>query len=147
MLRFISDSPGKTRELARKLGETLLPGDIVAFKGAMGAGKTTFTGGLAQGLGILAPVSSPTFALVNEYHGGRAPLYHFDLYRIQGPDDLESTGFYDYLDAGAVLAVEWSEHLGELDGYPVCTVTINTLGETRREILIEGASRFEAACG
>lgn len=147
MVKIISDSPSRTREIARRIGEKLMPGDVLAFRGPMGAGKTTFIGGLALGLGITEPVSSPTFALVNEYSGGRHKLCHFDMYRISGPDDLESTGFYDYLDSGAILAVEWSENIAEALDENICVITMTALDENTREIIIEGDPRIEAAGG
>lgn len=109
---FISHSVKETHEIGKKLGKTLKSGDVVAYFGGMGMGKTTFTHGLAKGLGIdEKEVSSPTFALVHEYRGTNATLYHFDMYRIEGWDDLYSTGFFDYLDFGGILAVEWSENI------------------------------------
>lgn len=109
---YISHSVKETHEIGEKLGKTLKSGDVVAYFGGMGMGKTTFTHGLAKGLGIdEKEVSSPTFALVHEYRGTNATLYHFDMYRIEGWDDLYSTGFFDYLDFGGILAVEWSENI------------------------------------
>ena len=87
-----------------------LGGETIAYFGGLGMGKTRFTAGLARGMGIKADVSSPTFSLVHEYHGEKT-LYHFDMYRITTFEDLCSTGFYDYLDWGGVLAVEWSENI------------------------------------
>ena len=83
---------------------------MIALFGGMGMGKTALVRGLARGMGLSAEVSSPTFAIVHDY-GGQPPLIHFDMYRVTGWDDLYSTGFYDYLDAGAVLVVEWSENI------------------------------------
>ena len=111
MTEFISSSPANTEQFAAELAKTLDGGEVIAFKGGMGMGKTCFTRGLASGLGFNGSVTSPTFALVNEYVGGRLPLYHFDMYRITTFEDLCSTGFYDYLDWGGVLAVEWSENI------------------------------------
>lgn len=100
----------ETIEYAKKLGAVLKGGEVIAYFGGLGMGKTTFTSGLCEGYGIKAEVSSPTFALVNEY-GSTKKLYHFDMYRISTFDDLCSTGFFDYLDTNAVLAVEWSENI------------------------------------
>lgn len=108
---YYTHSPAETIEIGRKLGLKLKAGDTVAYFGPMGMGKTAFTHGLASGLGIdESLVSSPTFALVHEYKG-KNTLYHFDMYRISTWDDLYSTGFFDYLDAGGILAVEWSENI------------------------------------
>ena len=109
---FNTHSADETAELGRLLGSKLKSGDVVAYFGGMGMGKTAFTHGLASGLGIDEKiVSSPTFALVHEYRGDGNTLYHFDMYRISGWDDLYSTGFFDYLDNGGILAVEWSENI------------------------------------
>ena len=100
----------ETIEYAKRLGSVLKGGEVIAYFGGLGMGKTTFTSGLCEGMGIKAEVSSPTFALVNEYGSGKK-LYHFDMYRISSFDDLCSTGFFDYLDTNAVLAIEWSENI------------------------------------
>ena len=102
----------ETIEYAKRLGSVLKGGEVIAYFGGLGMGKTTFTSGLCEGMGIKAEVSSPTFALVNEY-GNSKKLYHFDMYRISSFDDLCSTGFFDYLDTNAVLAIEWSENIEE----------------------------------
>ena len=110
MVQVISNSPSQTEEYARKLGAVLKGGETIAYFGGLGMGKTRFTSGLAEGMGIHTEVSSPTFSLVHEYRGDKT-LYHFDMYRITTFDDLCSTGFFDYLDWGGVLAVEWSENI------------------------------------
>ena len=110
MVEVVSNSPAQTEEFAKKLGSVLSGGETVAYFGGLGMGKTRFTAGLAKGMGINEDVSSPTFSLVHEYHGDKV-LYHFDMYRITTFDDLCSTGFFDYLDWGGVLAVEWSENI------------------------------------
>ena len=110
MVEVVSNSPAQTEEFAKKLGSVLSGGETVAYFGGLGMGKTRFTAGLAKGMGINEDVSSPTFSLVHEYHGDKI-LYHFDMYRITTFDDLCSTGFFDYLDWGGVLAVEWSENI------------------------------------
>ena len=110
MVEVFSCSPDETELFGGKLGAVLKGGEVVAYFGGLGMGKTRFTAGLAKGMGISQDVSSPTFSLVHEYRGG-IPLYHFDMYRINTYDDLCSTGFFDYLDWGGVLAVEWSENI------------------------------------
>lgn len=111
-MEIITTCPVETEHAGEELAVKLKPGDIVAFFGGLGMGKTAFIRGLAKGLGIQDAVSSPTFALVHEYRG-KIPLYHFDMYRVSGWDDLYSTGFFDYLDAGGICAVEWSENIEE----------------------------------
>ncbi|MCI8423292.1 MAG: tRNA (adenosine(37)-N6)-threonylcarbamoyltransferase complex ATPase subunit type 1 TsaE [Lawsonibacter sp.] len=114
---YITRSEEETEDLGRRLGQTLKAGTVLAFTGDLGAGKTAFTRGLARGLGIAGRVTSPTFTIVNEYEGGRLPLFHFDLYRLEGPEELFDIGWEDYLARGGVCAVEWSEHAaGTLEG-------------------------------
>ena len=110
MVEVISYSPEQTEIFAEKLGAVLAGGETIAYFGGLGMGKTRFTAGLAKGMGITQDVSSPTFSLVHEYRGDKT-LYHFDMYRITTFEDLCSTGFFDYLDWGGVLAVEWSENI------------------------------------
>ncbi len=100
----------ETEEFAREFSKNLKSGSVLAFFGGMGMGKTAFVRGLAKGLGLDCEVSSPTFAIVNDY-GGSPALVHFDMYRITSWEDLYTTGFFDYLDAGAILCVEWSENI------------------------------------
>lgn len=110
MVEVISSSPKETERFGELLGNVLSGGEVIAYFGGLGMGKTRFTAGLAKGMGITADVSSPTFSLVHEY-GGKIPLCHFDMYRISTFEDLCSTGFFDYLDNGSVLAIEWSENI------------------------------------
>lgn len=134
---FRSYSHADTVEIGRKLGSTLKKGDVVAFFGGMGMGKTAFTHGLANGLGIDEKnVSSPTFALVHEYRGKDNTLYHFDMYRISTWDDLYSTGFFDYLDSNEILAVEWSENIENALPEDCIKVYISH-GENENERIIE----------
>ncbi len=143
--RIITNSPEETILAAQKIGKLLKPGDIIAYSGGLGAGKTTFTRGLALGLGLGDVVSSPTFALVNEYSGDKLNLYHFDMYRIETEWDLESSGFYDYDFAHNIAVVEWSENIGNFLPQNMIRITINTLDELKREIILEGDERFAAA--
>lgn len=107
---FVTSSAAETAALAARLAQQLKGGEVLAFTGGMGMGKTAFTAGLVEGMGGGNVVSSPTFALVNEYPG-RLTVEHFDMYRITGWDDLYSTGFFDYLDTDCVLVIEWSENV------------------------------------
>ena len=109
MIRIISDSAAETERIGERLAAKLNGDEVIALFGGLGMGKTAFTRGLARGLGVPDGVSSPTFALVNEYRG-KIPIYHFDMYRVQSWDDLYSTGFFDYIDNG-VLVIEWSENI------------------------------------
>jgi len=134
---YYSHSVADTVEIGKKTGLKLKRGDVVAYFGPMGMGKTAFTHGLAAGLGIdEATVSSPTFALVHEYRGKENTLYHFDMYRISTWDDLYSTGYFDYLDAGEILAVEWSENIE--NALPDnCIKIYFSAGETENDRIIE----------
>lgn len=105
---YRTDSAEQTEALGQKLGATLTPGSVVAFRGGLGMGKTAFTRGLARGLGCMGRVTSPTFTIVNEYRG-KIPLFHFDMYRLSSSDALFDIGWEDYLAGGGVCAVEWSE--------------------------------------
>jgi len=136
-----TNSPEETIEFAKKIGSLLKAGDIVAYIGGLGAGKTTFTRGLAVGMGLADEVTSPTFALVNEYRG-KINLYHFDMYRILSSDDLETTGFYDYMNGENVLAVEWSENISDALPDNTIYIKINRIDENSREIEIDGGERF-----
>ena len=137
-MEYITHSPAETEELGCRLGRTLGPGAVVAYFGGLGMGKTAFTRGLAAGLGYKGRVTSPTFAIVNEYEGGRLPLFHFDMYRLNSADDLFDIGWEDYLSRGGVCAVEWSENV--TDALPEDTVWVRIAreGDTGRSITIEG---------
>ena len=111
---FESFSPDDTYEFAYKLGEKLKPGTVIALNGDLGAGKTLFTGGLAAGLGIRDNVNSPTYTIMQIYDNGRLPLYHFDVYRIEDPDEMMETGLDDYLFGDGVCVIEWAEFIDEL---------------------------------
>ncbi|MBQ7541118.1 MAG: tRNA (adenosine(37)-N6)-threonylcarbamoyltransferase complex ATPase subunit type 1 TsaE [Clostridia bacterium] len=110
MSTFVSHSTEETEAFACRFAEGLRSGDVLALFGGLGMGKTAFVRGLAQGLGSTSEVSSPTFALVHEYDG-RLPIFHFDMYRISGLDDLYSTGFFEYLESGGIVVIEWSENI------------------------------------
>ena len=142
-LSFTTRSPAETQSLAERLAALLQPGDVLAYTGPMGAGKTTFTVGLARGLGSTDWVSSPTFALVQEYRGPR-PLCHFDFYRITGEEDLYATGFFDYLDGRRILAVEWSERVPEALPEKAIRIGFEPLGGDVRRITITGEDRLAA---
>ena len=137
-MEFWTQSPEETEALGAALASSLRPGQVVAFRGPLGAGKTAFTRGLARGLGVTGPVTSPTYTIVNEYTDGRMPLFHFDMYRLNSADDLFDIGWEDYLSRGGVCAVEWSENV--MDALPEDTVWVRIAreGDTGRSITIEG---------
>ena len=140
---FLSNSPAETEAIGAALGKMLTSGAVVAYRGDLGAGKTAFTRGLARGLGYTEPVTSPTYTIVNEYLGGRLPLFHFDMYRLRSSDDLWGIGWDDYLDRGGVCAVEWSENVADAMEDAI-TVTIEKLGDDCRRITIEGGDTLAA---
>ena len=136
-MEFITHSPEETERIGQALGKTIKPGTVIAYRGDLGAGKTAFTRGLARGLGSTELVTSPTYTIVNEYLGGRCPLFHFDMYRLASSDDLWDIGWEDYLERGGVCAVEWSENVSDALEDPIY-ITIEKLGEESRRISIEG---------
>lgn len=138
MITRITHSTEETEAFAALVAKHLKGGTVVAFFGGLGMGKTAFTRGLARGMGIDCHVSSPTFAIVNDY-GGNPPLVHFDMYKVESWDDLYSSGFFDYLDMGAVLAVEWSENIENALPEGTVRVTIEKgESENSRIIKVEG---------
>ena len=136
-MQYITNSPAETEAIGAALGKILKPGTVIAYQGDLGAGKTAFTRGLAKGLGADDMVTSPTYTIVNEYLGGRCPLFHFDMYRLASSDDLWDIGWDDYLDRNGVCAVEWSENVADAMEDPI-VITIEKLGEESRRITIEG---------
>ena len=144
-MEFITHSPAETEAIGAALGKILKPGTILAYRGDLGAGKTAFTRGLARGLGCHEIVTSPTYTIVNEYLGGRLPLFHFDMYRLRSSDDLWDIGWEDYLDRGGICAVEWSENVDDAMENAIC-ITIHKTGEDSRRIIIEGVDDHAFAC-
>ena len=136
-MEFLTNSPEETETVGAALGKILPAGAVIAYRGDLGAGKTAFTRGLARGLGYKEPVTSPTYTIVNEYLGGRLPLFHFDMYRLASSDDLWDIGWEDYLDRGGICAVEWSENVADALENAI-TVCIEKTGEESRRITIEG---------
>lgn len=138
-MEFVSNSEQETEELGARLAGKLEPGAVVAFTGDLGAGKTAFTRGLARGLGIAERVTSPTFTIVNEYEGGRLPLFHFDMYRLGSSEELFDIGWEDYLARGGVCAVEWSENVADaLEEGTISVEICRGASESQRVITVEG---------
>ncbi len=145
-MQITTHSADETQALGKKLAESLRPGDVIAYFGDLGAGKTAFTRGIAEGLGVLEQVTSPTYTIVNEYLSGRLPLFHFDMYRLGSSDELFDIGWEDYLARGGVCAVEWSENVEDaLQDAIRITIEKDSLAPDTRHITIEGGSRFELA--
>lgn len=139
---YLSHNETETEAAGETLASRLRAGDVVAYWGGLGAGKTAFTRGLARGLGYEGRVTSPTFTIVNEYEG-RLPLFHFDMYRLSGEDELFEIGWEDYLSRGGICAVEWSERIASALPPETIRVTINRCPEHEdwREITIVEAGK------
>lgn len=142
MKEVITHSYEETLSMASDFAKTLPKGSVIGFVGGLGMGKTAFTTGFVKGLGIDADVSSPTFAICNDYIGNDARVYHFDMYRVDSWDDLYSTGFFDYLDTEAYILAEWSENIfGALPNDAVI-IEIEKLGETERKFIFKSKLDF-----
>ena len=140
---FQVGSVEETWALAQDLAKELKPGDVVCLEGALGAGKTTFTQGLAAALGVPGRVTSPTFCIVQEHQSPDVLFVHMDLYRLHGEEDVEAIGWEDYLSRGAIIAVEWPERAGSLIPLSAFYVCIHHMGEEKRRIAIDKGSTFE----
>lgn len=138
MITLTSHSASETEQIAARLAKSIKGTEVIALFGGLGMGKTAFTRGFASALGVVDGVSSPTFALVNEYRG-KFNIYHFDMYRVTDWDDLYSTGFFDYLDNG-VIVIEWSENIeGALPQNAIRITISKGDGDNERIFEIEGA--------
>lgn len=138
-MEWITHSPAETEALGARLADALDAGRVVAFTGDLGAGKTAFVSGMARALGVEDRVTSPTFTIVNEYEGGRLPLFHFDMYRLGDADELFHIGWEDYLARGGICAVEWSENVAEaIEPDAVRVSIVRGDGDSDRMITIEG---------
>ena len=140
-MEFITSTPQQTEAVGAALAKQLQPGDVIAYVGGLGAGKTAFTRGLARGLGVTDSVTSPTYTIVNEYLSGKMPLFHFDMYRLGSADDLFDIGWEDYLERGGVCAVEWSENVTEAMENAIW-VRIARISDEKRRITIEGGENL-----
>ena len=134
-MQVVSNSVEETERLGAAMAEKLPVGSVVAFCGDLGAGKTAFVRGMARGLGVTERVTSPTFTIVNEYEGGRLPLFHFDLYRLGSADELFDIGWEDYLARGGICAVEWSENVAEAIENDAIRVSIRRGAEENDRII------------
>lgn len=139
---MLTHSPAETRALGERLAHLLLPGDVLLLWGDLGAGKSELTRGLARGLGVTGPISSPSFTILNVYEDGRLPLYHFDWYRLESAEELYEMGMDEYLLGDGVAVVEWPGQCPE--AIPACRldITITPVDETTRAIRLEGRGGF-----
>ncbi|MDD6666800.1 MAG: tRNA (adenosine(37)-N6)-threonylcarbamoyltransferase complex ATPase subunit type 1 TsaE [Lachnospiraceae bacterium] len=137
---YESNSAEETRALGKRMGEEAQAGDVIALTGDLGVGKTVFTKGIAEGLGVKEPVSSPTFTILQEYRSGRMPLYHFDVYRIGDPEEMDEVGFDDYIYGDGLCLIEWAELISDLMPEHYRQITIEkdlTRGFDYRRIIVE----------
>ena len=139
---FTTHDPAQTIARGEQIGKRLKGGEVIAYSGGLGVGKTTIPRGISIGMGLGDEVTSPTFALVNEYAGKERSLCHFDMYRISGALDLETTGFYDYLDGNNVLAVEWSENIADELPDDCIKIHIERTDDSTRVITLTADQRF-----
>lgn len=142
-MKYISNSVLETKKIAAELAKSLKGGDTLCMYGDLGAGKTAFVQGIAEGLGITNPVTSPTFTIVNEYHGS-LDLYHFDVYRIADPDEMYEVGYEEYVYGDGVSVIEWAELIEDILPEKRCSVTITkdiSKGEDYREINVEEVTK------
>ena len=135
-ITITSNSPGETESIGMKLGSFLTKKCVIAFFGDLGSGKTRFAAGLCRGIGYKGDVTSPTFAIINEYIGGRLPIYHFDVYRISSSDELDTIGFYDYIESDGIVLIEWSENIADSIPNDAVLINISGSGEEKRTIKI-----------
>lgn len=142
MTEIITNSPEETITLGEKIGQKLKGGEIIAYTGDLGSGKTTITRGICIGMGLGDDVTSPTFALVNEYRGEKISLIHFDMYRINSAEDLETTGFFDYMDDDTVLCVEWSENISSELPENCIFINFERISDNVRKITVDGGNLF-----
>jgi tRNA threonylcarbamoyladenosine biosynthesis protein TsaE len=137
-MEVITNSAEETMELGEKIGAFLLPNDVIALTGQLGAGKTTLIQGIAQGLGVKDYVTSPTFIIINE-HQGRLPFFHIDLYRLNNLDEVEDLGIEEYFSRGGACVIEWAEKLGELTPKQAHEIRIEILSDTERKLCVSSA--------
>ena len=136
MQEFFSDSELKTKEFAKKLASHLVQGSFLAVYGELGAGKTAFVQGLAEGLGVRESVVSPTYTILRVYESGRLPLYHFDIYRVEDEDELYETGFEEYAAGDGICVCEWADLIPEALPAPRLDFSIVRTGDAGRHITV-----------
>ena len=139
---MLTHSPEETRAFGRRLAEQLRPGDVLLFYGNLGAGKSEMTRGIAEGLGVSGPVTSPSFTILNVYDDGRVPLYHFDWYRLVSAEELYEMGMDEYLGGDGVAVVEWPTQCPEAIPDTHLAVTLKPVGESDREITLTPMGDF-----
>ena len=139
---MLSSSPAQTRALGAKLARVLCPGDVLILQGDLGAGKSEFTRGIAQGLGISGPIPSPSFTILNVYEDGTMPLYHFDWYRLNSSEELYEMGMDEFLLGEGVSVVEWPSQCPDAVPEDCLEVVFHILDETSRDIELISKGQF-----
>ena len=137
MATFISNSPAETEAIGRQLAERIDVGGVLALKGELGSGKTLFVKGLVAGLGSSADVTSPTFTILHEYRGGRLPVYHFDLFRVENPQALSRLGLDDYFFGDGISVIEWADRFPEFVPEQARWIFFEIKSETQRAITFQ----------
>jgi len=136
MLSIISKNPEETQKFGKKIGKNLFPKSIIALSGKLGSGKTTLIQGIGEGLGVISPIKSPSFTLVNEYQGP-LPLYHFDLYRLSGEEEIEHLGYEEYFfKKKGIVAIEWADKMESFLTFPHLKIKIKMIDFFQREIVL-----------
>jgi len=134
---FFSHSQAQTYRFGIRLGQLAQPGDVICMEGPLGSGKTLLVQGIGQGLGVEETISSPTFTLINEYLGGRIPLYHIDLYRLQSEREIRGLGLWEYLESDGLSVVEWADRAPQLMPAHCLWITLRHISDTKRGIVIQ----------
>ena len=139
---YVSHSVEETQQLARAISDRVQPGDVILLVGDLGAGKSEFTRGLAQGLGVTATVTSPSFTILNVYDDGRIPLYHFDWYRLNSVEELYEMGMEEFLGGDSVAVVEWPSQCPEAIPETHLAIRLTPVDETTRDVTITPMGGF-----
>jgi len=134
---FISNSPAETEAIGRQVAENIGVGSVLALKGNLGSGKTLFVKGVVNGLGSSADVTSPTFTILHEYRGGRLPVYHFDLFRVENPQALARLGLDDYFFGDGISVIEWADRFPEFVPVQARWIFLEIKSETQRAITFQ----------
>lgn len=138
----VINNQNQTEELAMKLAKLVQAGDLICLSGDLGAGKTTFTQAFAKGLNIADPVTSPTFTILHEYHDGRIPLYHFDVYRITNPMEMEDLGYEEYFFGNGVCVIEWATLIEDILPSNYLWIDLTVEGPQERKMCLKATNEY-----
>lgn len=143
MIKIITKTPQELEYLGKRMAQLMIPGDFLALDGDLGAGKTLFTQGMAQGLGVTEDISSPTFTIIHEYESGRLPLYHMDVYRLKYPEEMYDLGYEEYFYGEGVTVVEWAQIIESLLPDEYLGIEIKVIHEGRELCFTPHGARYE----